>query len=184
MARWFFEPGHTAAEFSVRHMMVTLVRGHFKDIHGTLVFDPADPAATSVEVTIEAAGIWTGEAARDAHLKSEDFLDVEKHPKITFAGKQIELAGAAEAVLTGELTIRGITRTVPLRVHYLGQWQTPWWEDGVDKGPKSRAGFAATTTINRHDFGVSWNSALDRGGVVVGNMVEITIDAEAILQEG
>src|SRR5918999_3882900 len=184
VATWFFEPGHTAAEFSVRHMMVTFVRGHFKDIHGTLVFDPADPGATSVEATIEAAGIWTGEAARDAHLKSEDFLDVEKHPRITFAGKQVELAGADEAVLTGELTIRGITRTVPLRVHYLGQWQTPWWEDGVDKGPKSRAGFATTTTINRHDFGVSWNSALERGGVVVGNMVEITIDAEAILQEG
>jgi polyisoprenoid-binding protein YceI len=76
-----------------------------------------------------------------------------------------------------------VTRTVPLRVQYLGQWQTPWWEDGVDKGPKTRAGFVATATINRHDFGVSWNGALDRGGVVVGNTVEITIDAEAILQE-
>ena len=78
MSKWFFEPGHTAAEFCVRHMMVTFVRGHFKDIHGTLVFDPADPGATSVEATIEASGIWTGEAARDTHLKSEDFLDVEK----------------------------------------------------------------------------------------------------------
>jgi len=85
--------------------------------------------------------------------------------------------------LTGDLTIRGITRTVPLRVRYLGQWQTPWWEDGVDKGPKARTGFTATATINRHDFGVSWNSTLDRGGVVVGNRVDITIDAEAILQE-
>jgi polyisoprenoid-binding protein YceI len=164
-------------------MMVTFVRGHFKDIHGTLVFDPADPAATSVEATIESAGIWTGEAARDDHLRSADFLDVKKHPKITFAGKQVELAGADEVVLTGALTIRGVTRTVPLRVRYLGQWQTPWWEDGVDKGPKARAGFTASATINRHDFGVSWNSTLDRGGVVVGNMVEITIDAEAILQE-
>jgi polyisoprenoid-binding protein YceI len=109
---------------------------------------------------------------------------VEKHPTITFAGKHVELAGANEAVLTGELTIRGITRTVPLRVHYLGQWQTPWWEDGVDKGPKTRAGFTASARINRHDFGVRWNSTLDRGGIVVGNMVEITIDAEAILQEG
>jgi polyisoprenoid-binding protein YceI len=181
VATWFFEPGHTAAEFCVRHMMVTFVRGHFKDIHGTLVFDPANPVATSVEATIEASGIWTGEAGRDTHLKSEDFLDVEKFPTITFAARHVELAGANEAVLRGELTIRGITRTVPLRVHYLGQWPTPWWEDGVDKGPKIRAGFAATTTINRHDFGVSWNSTLDRGGVVVGNMVEITIDAEAIL---
>jgi polyisoprenoid-binding protein YceI len=149
----------------------------------TLVFDPANPGATSVEDTIDAGGIWTGEADRDTHLKSADFLDVEKYPKITFAGKQVEVAGADEAILTGELTIRGVTRTVPLRVRYLGQWQTPWWEDGVDKGPKARAGFTATATINRQDFGVSWNSTLDRGGVVVGNMVEITIDAEAILQE-
>jgi polyisoprenoid-binding protein YceI len=183
MAKWFFEPGHTAAEFAVRHMMVTFVRGHFKDVHGTLVFDPLNPSATSVEATIEAAGIWTGESDRDAHLKSEDFLHVDKHPKITFVGKQVELAGATEAVVTGELTVRGVSRTVPLRVQYLGQWQTPWWEDGMDKGPKTRAGFTASATINRHDFGVSWNSALDKGGVVVGNMVEITIDAEAILQE-
>lgn len=183
MAKWFFEPGHTAAEFSARHMMVTFVRGHFKNVHGTLVFDPANPSAASVEVTIDAAGIWTGEADRDAHLRSADFLDVEKHPKITFKGNRVELVGANEAVLTGELTIRGVTRAVPLRVQYLGQWQTPWWEDGVDKGPKTRAGFVATTSINRHDFGVSWNGSLDRGGVVVGNTVEITIDAEAILQE-
>ena len=183
MAKWFFEPGHTAAEFCVRHMMVTYVRGHFKNVHGTLDFDPANPSAASVEGTIDAAGIWTGEADRDAHLKSADFLDVEQHPNIIFKGKQVEIAGASDAVLTGELTIRGVTRSVPLRVHYLGQWQTPWWEDGVDKGPKTRAGFIATTTINRRDFGVSWNASLDRGGVVVGNMVEITIDAEAILQE-
>jgi polyisoprenoid-binding protein YceI len=183
MAKWFFEPGHTAAEFSARHMMVTFVRGHFKNVHGTLVFDPANPSAASVEVTIDAAGIWTGEADRDAHLRSADFLDVEKHPKIIFKGNRVELAGANEGVLTGDLTIRGVTRAVPLRVQYLGQWQTPWWEDEVDKGPKARAGFVATTSINRHDFGVSWNGTLDRGGVVVGNTVEITIDAEAILQE-
>jgi polyisoprenoid-binding protein YceI len=85
--------------------------------------------------------------------------------------------------VSGDLTIRGITRSVSLRVRYLGQWQTPWWEDGVDKGPKTRAGFTATTTIDRHDFGVSWNAPLDRGGLVVGNIVEITIDAEAILEE-
>jgi len=183
MAKWFFEPGHTAAEFCVRHMMVTSVRGHFKNIHGTLFFDPANPKAASVEATIEAAGIWTGEADRDAHLKSADFLDVKNHPNISFTGKQVEIVGASDAILTGELTIRGVTRMVPLHVLYLGQWETPWWEDGVDKGPKSRAGFVATATIKRHDFGVSWNATLDRGGVVIGNMVAITIDAEAILEE-
>jgi polyisoprenoid-binding protein YceI len=99
MAKWFFEPGHTAAEFSVRHMMVTHVRGHFKNVHGTLVFDPAEPRATSVEVTIDAAGIWTGEADRDTHLKSADFLDVEHHPKITFKGNQVEVTGRATRFL-------------------------------------------------------------------------------------
>ena len=183
MVRWFFEPGHTAVEFCVRHMMVTYVRGHFKNVHGTLIFDPANPRAASVEVTIDAAGIWTGEADRDAHLKSADFLDVEHHPKITFTGNHVEVIGENDTVLTGELTIREITRTVALRVHYLGQWQTPWWEDGVDKGPKTRAGFMATATINRHDFGVSWNARLENEGVVVGITIEITIDAEAILQE-
>ena len=183
MAKWFFEPGHTAAEFCARHMMVTYVRGHFKNIRGVLFYDPANPRASSVEVTIDASGLWTGEPDGDAHLKSVDFLDVEKHPRIVFKTTQVELTGATDAVLTGELTIRGVTRTVPLRVHYLGEWQTPWWEDGVDKGPKTRAGFVATTSINRHEFGVSWNGSLDRGGIGVGNTVEITIDAEAILDE-
>ena len=183
MASWFFEPGHTAAEFCVRHMMVTYVRGHFKNVRGTLIFDPANPTAASVEVTIDASGLWTGDADRDAHLKSSDFLDVEKHPTITFKGNQVQITGASDAVLTGEFTLRGVTRTVPLRVHYLGQWQTPWWEDGVDKGPKTRAGFVAKTTINRHDFGVSWNGPLEKGGVVVGDLVYITIDAEAVLTE-
>jgi polyisoprenoid-binding protein YceI len=182
MAKWIFEPGHTAAEFCARHMMVTYVRGHFKNVRGTLVYDHAKPRASSVEVTIDAAGIWTGEPDRDAHLRSADFLDVEHYPNITFTGDQVELLGANEASLSGELTIRGVTRTVTLHVHYLGQWQTPWWEDGVDKGPKTRAGFTANTVINRLDFGVSWNAPLEQEGFVVGNTVEITIDAEAILE--
>ena len=109
MAKWFFEPGHTAAEFSVRHMMVTFVRGHFKNAHGTLVFDPANPRDASVEVTIDSAGIWTGEADRDAHLKSADFLDVEKHPKIVFKGNQVELTGATY----GEVAVGDISTYVP-----------------------------------------------------------------------
>jgi polyisoprenoid-binding protein YceI len=114
-------------------------------------------------------------------LRSPDFLDVERFPQITFRGSDVRLRGANEAVMLGELTIRGVTKVVGLDVHYLGQWQTPWWEDGVDKGPKTRAGFLATTRINRQDFEVRWNSVLDQGGVVVGNEVTITIDAEAIL---
>jgi len=180
MANWAFEPGHTAAEFSVRHMMVTEVRGHFKNVRGKLVFDPENVREASVEVTIDAASLWTGEPDRDGHLKSADFLDVAHYPQITYRGKEVQQLGCHDYLLTGELTIRGVSRTVPLHVSYLGQWQTPWWEDGVDKGPKTRAGFVATTEINRHDFGVNWNSPLDRGGVVVGSTVRITIDAEAI----
>ncbi len=182
MAKWFFEPGHTSAEFCARHMMVTYVRGHFKNIRGSLIFDPANPSAASVEVTIDAAGLWTGEPDRDAHLRSADFLDVANFPTITFKGNHVEVIGESEGTITGDLRIRGITRSVPLQVRFLGRWQTPWWEDGVDKGPKTRAGFSATTTINRHEFGVSWNAPLDKGGVVVGSLVEITIDAEAILE--
>jgi polyisoprenoid-binding protein YceI len=181
MAKWFFEPGHTAAEFRARHMMVSWVRGHFKDIHGTLEFDPENPRAASVEATIDARKLWSGEPDRDAHLKSAEFLDVENHPTITFRSTGVELRGADEARLRGDLTIRGVTKSVTLDVRALGQWQTPWWEDGVDKGPRTRAGFVATTRINRHDFGVSWNSILDRGGIVVSDDVDITIDVEAIL---
>jgi polyisoprenoid-binding protein YceI len=183
MSHWVFEPGHTAAEFSVRHMMVTHVRGHFKNVHGTLDFDPASPTSAHVEAVIDARGLWSGEPDRDTHLKSADFLDVEHYPEIRFRSGPVRLGGADEAVVRGDLTIRGVTRPVDLLVRYLGQWQTPWWEDGVDKGPKTRAGFVATTRFNRHDFGVSWNSVLDRGGVVVGDDVTITIDAEAILDD-
>ncbi len=181
MAKWTFEPGHTAAEFRARHMMVSYVRGHFKNVHGRLVFDPASPQDSEVEATIDARGIWTGEPNRDAHLRSADFLDVDNYPEITFRGNQVEVLGNHDYNVTGELTIRGVTRPATLRVRYLGQWQTPWWEDGVDKGPKVRAGFVAETAISRHDFGVSWNDTMDRGGIVVGNAVHISIDVEAIL---
>ena len=130
MAKWTFEPGHTAAEFSARHMMVSNVRGHFKDVHGTLNFDPKSPASSSVEVVIDARQIWTGEPARDAHLRSADFLDVENFPEIRFCGNQVVVIGEVDYRVTGNLTIRGVARPVTLEVHYLGQWQTPWWEDG------------------------------------------------------
>ena len=183
MATWTFEPGHTAAEFCVRHMMVTFVRGHFPDVHGSLEFDPADPKGLSVEVNIDASRIWSGEEDRDGHLRNEDFLDVANHPHITFKGDDVEVMGDHDFVVTGDLTIRGVSRRVPLKVTYLGQWPTPWWEDGEDKGPKMRAGFTAVTSINRQDFGISWDGELDRGGSVVGGTVQITVDAEAILDD-
>jgi len=184
MAKWIFEPGHTAAEFRARHMMVTYVRGHFKNIQGTLVFDPEDPSTSSDEVRIDASGIWTGVEQRDDHLRSADFLDAENHPQITFKGNQVEVNGEHDFAATGDLTIRGVTCEAVLNVSYLGQWETPWWEDGADKGPKTRAGFLATTRINRQEFGVSWQDKMARGGIVVGNEIDITIDVEAVLEDG
>ncbi len=181
MAEWFLEPGHTSAGFCARHMMVCYVRGHIKIVRGRIVFDPKNPRDSRVEVQMDARSIWTGEPDRDAHLRSADFLDVEHYPQILFTGDKVEVIGDHDFLVTGRLTIRGVTRATILKVRYLGQWVTPWWEGGIDKGPKTRAGFLAETTVNRHDFGVSWNSALDKGGVVVGDWVDITIDAEAIL---
>ena len=183
MAKWTFEPGHTAAEFRARHMMVTYVRGHFKNIHGTLDFDPERPSNSSVKVQIDAREIWTGVKERDDHLRSADFLDVEHYPQITFEGNQVEVKGGHDFAVTGDLTIRGVTRKATLNVRYLGQWETPWWEDGINKGPKTRAGFVATTQINRQDFGVSWQDIMDRGGIVVGNDIDIALDVEAILED-
>lgn len=161
-------------------MMVTHVRGHFTKIHGQIEFDPDDLNRGSVEARIDASTLWTGDEARDAHLSSGDFLDVANHPEITFRGDKVEARGCHEVRVVGELTLRGVIREVPLDVRYLGSWETPYWEDGVDKGPVRRAGFLATTTINRHDFGVSWEGTLDGGGVVVSDDVEIIIDVEAL----
>lgn len=183
MEKWTFEPGHTAAEFRARHMMVTWVRGHFKNVHGTMEFDPENPARSSLEVTMNAKEIWTGEPERDAHLRSADFLDAENHPTITFKGNQVEQTGCNNYKVTGDLTIRGVTRKATLDVRYLGQWKTPFWEGGVDKGPITRAGFLANAVINRHDFGVSWNDTMEKGGLVVSNEVFITIDVEALLEK-
>src|SRR5260370_5756709 len=180
---WTFEPGHTAAEFCVRHMMLTHVCGDFKNVHGRLRFDPKDAAHSAVSAKIDTRNLWSGDPERDAHLRSADFLDVEKHPEITFTGDQVEVLGGHDYLVMGDLTVHGITRKIPLKVTYLGQWQTPWWEGGVDKCPKNRAGVVATTEIKRHDLGVSWNSPLNRNVIVVGTIVPITIDAEAILSE-
>lgn len=179
-SKWTFEPGHTAAEFRARHMMVTYVRGHFKNIEGTLEFDFENPLDVVVEATIDASTLWTGEPDRDAHLRHADFLDVDNHPTITFKGGEVGQIGNNHFTLTGDLTLRGITRKVSFDVTYLGQWDTSYWVGDKDLGPIRRAGFEATTRINRHDFGVSWNSPMDKGGIVVGNEVEIVIDLEVL----
>jgi polyisoprenoid-binding protein YceI len=183
MATWIFEPGHTEAEFRARHMMVTWVRGLFKDIHGQLELDWDDCLNATFEGEIDAAGIWTGEPARDAHLRSADFFDVENHPKMAFNGRFIERSSATTFVGDVELTIRGVTNTVPLDVHYLGEWRTPFWADGENRGELRRIGFDARARINRHDFGVSWQDEIPGGGVVVSNEIDLILDVEAILLE-
>ena len=147
MARWSFEPGHTAAEFCVRHMMVTHVRGHFKNAHGSIEFDPGLPEASRVEATIDARGLWSGEPDRDAHLRSPDFLDVQRFPEITFTSSLVSLTSPNEALVHGALTIRGITKPVTLDVLSRGLWETRWWVVGVDNGPWTRAEFVATARI-------------------------------------
>ncbi|MHB8823497.1 MAG: YceI family protein [Thiobacillus sp.] len=183
MTKWIFESGHSDAAFAVRHMMVSHMRGLFKNVHGSMDFDPDNPAGTAaVEATINAAGIWTGDDERDAHLRGADFLNVETHPEIAFRSTEVRCAGEADFIVTGDLALRGVTRPVVLATHYLGRWQCPYWEGGKDLGPTTRIGFVATTAINRHHFGVSWNAPLDRGGVVVGDEVAITLDVEAIAE--
>ena len=180
MTTWIFEPGHTEAEFRARHMMVTWVRGMFKDVHGRLEFDWDSCLAATFEGEMDATKIWTGEPERDAHLRSADFFDVENHPKIVFSGRFTERTGDIHFKAEAELTIRGTTQTVPLDVAYLGQWETPFWVGDENKGTMRRVGFEARTRLNRHDFGVSWQDTLPGGGVVASEEIEISLDIEAI----
>ena len=183
MATWIFEPGHTEAEFRARHMMVTWVRGLFKDIRGTVEFDRDRRMTTRFEGQIDAMRIWTGENDRDAHLRSADFFDVENRPAINFAGRFTERIGDSNFKGEADLTIRGATATIPLDIAWMGEWNTPFWVGDENRGELRRIGFEATTGLNRYDFGVSWQDELPNGGVVVSNWTEIIIDAEAILLE-
>ncbi|MGA8535045.1 MAG: YceI family protein [Candidatus Tumulicola sp.] len=181
--KWTFEPGHSAAEFRARHMMVTWVRGAFKNLHGQLEFDPAHPEKLAVETIIDTSTCWTGEPMRDDHLRSPDFLSCERFPQMRFKSTGVALIGKVDYRVTGNLTIRDATRPVILDVRFLGTWETPWWEDGVDKGPKSRAGFTARTRIDRYDFGVNWNDTMPDGGIVVSRQIDIVLDVEAIKED-
>jgi polyisoprenoid-binding protein YceI len=173
MPSYNIDSAHTAANFTVRHMMVTNVRGGFEKVSGTLNFDPANPATSSVDVTIDVASINTGVADRDNHLRSADFFEAEKYPAITFKSTKVEPTGDNTAKVTGDLTIRDVTKSVVLDVEFLGQTASPFGD--------TRIGFEASTAVNREDFGLTWNVALEAGGVLVGKDIKISIDAEAIL---
>jgi polyisoprenoid-binding protein YceI len=183
MARWIFEPGHTEAEFRARHMMVTWVRGLFKDIHGKIEFELDDPLAARFAGEIAARGLWSGEPTRDAHLRSDDFLAVETHPLITFSGRFVERIGDTHFKAVADTTIRGVTREITLDAAYLGSWETPFWVGDENKGTLRRIGFEATGRIERRDFGVSWQDEIPGGGVVASYEIQLTLDVEAINED-
>jgi polyisoprenoid-binding protein YceI len=169
---WNLDTTHSGINFSVRHMVFAKVRGRFGAWSGSVRLDPNDLTGARVEVEIDAASIDTGVADRDDHLRSADFLDVDSYPKLGFKSTKVETAGGDRYRVHGELTIRDVTREVVLDVEHGGQAVDPWGN--------TRAAFAATTSINRADFGLTWNQVLEAGGVLVGDRIDIEIEVQAV----
>lgn len=173
---WNIDPVHSTAEFKVKHMMITNVKGQFTPVTGVLKLDEGDVTKSQVEATIDAGSINTRDADRDTHLKSGDFLHVEKFPTLKFTSTLVTRKGEDELAVEGDLTIRGVTRKVVFSVEGpTAAAKDPWGN--------TRIGFSATTKINRKDFGLTWNAALETGGILVGDDVTITLDVEAIKGE-
>jgi len=172
---WKIDPAHTAAQFAVKHMMISTVRGEFKGVTGTIVWDDQDLSKSSVDVTIDAKTVNTGEEKRDQDLRSANFFEVDKYPTLTFKSKKVESAGDGKLKVTGDLTMHGVTKEVVLEVEGpSAAVKDPWGN--------TRSAAGATTKLNRQDFGVKWNANLDGGGVVVSDTVTITIDLEMTKQ--
>jgi polyisoprenoid-binding protein YceI len=171
--QWLLDAGHSAVGFSVRHLMITNVRGEFEKFRAAVVYDAARPETTRIEATIDVASINTREAKRDADLKGELFFDADKHPQMTFVSKSVRAAGEGQLEVTGDLTLRGTTREVALSVRDISGVQT-------DMRGNQRIGATATARIKRSDFGMTWNKALETGGVVVGDVVTITVEASLV----
>jgi polyisoprenoid-binding protein YceI len=172
LTTWNIDPAHSHVEFSVKHLMISTVRGRFGIVRGTIQSDDADPAKGQAEIEIDVDSIDTRESRRDAHLRSADFFDVEKFPKITFRSTRLTDVKGDRFRLVGDLTIHGVTREVALDATSEGRARDPWGGE--------RAGFSATTKIKRSDFGLTWNQALETGGVVVGDDVKISLDVEIV----
>ena len=166
------DQSHSEIQFSARHMMVSKVRGVFDKWDGTIALDPANPAKTTVDITIDAASINTKDAQRDGHLRSPDFLNVEKFPSVTFKSSKVEVTGDNTAKLTGDLTLSGVTKPAVLDVEYQGNAKSPWGTTNY--------GFSAHTKINREDWGLTWNAALETGGWLVGKEISIDIELELV----
>jgi len=170
--KWNFDPVHSDIGFSVRHLMISKVRGRFQKWSGALFVDETDLANSKVEASIEAASIDTREQQRDDHLRSPDFFDAANHPTLTFQSTRVEKTSEDEYKVTGNLTIRGVAREIALAVEFLGRSKDPW--GGL------RMGFSAKTSIDRRDFGLTFNMPLDGGGVVVGDRVDIVLEIEVV----
>lgn len=172
---WQIDASHSHVQFTVRHMMISKVRGSFEEFNGTVAFNEENPEASSVNVTIDANSINTRDGQRDGHLRSGDFLKVEDYPTITFQSSRIEKTGTKTGKIYGDLTIRGVSKPVVLETEFVGKAKSPW-------GTIS-AGFNASTTFNRKDWGLEWNAALETGGVLVGEEVKVEIEVELVYQE-
>ena len=170
---WKLDPAHSSAEFKVRHMMISWVKGRISGLNGTLTEHTVDATLSSVEATIDVSTISTGDPQRDGHLKSADFFDVEKYPTMTFKSTKVERKGEGEYAVTGDLTIHGETKPVTFNVEGPSAPATDPWGN-------TRIGLSASTKINRKDFGLNWNAALETGGFLVGEEVQITLDAQFI----
>jgi polyisoprenoid-binding protein YceI len=170
---WNIDPAHSSAEFKVKHMMIANVKGYFTKVSGVLVRDESDPKKDRVEATIEAASIQTRDEQRDAHLKSADFFHVEKFPTLHFKSTEVSVVGEGELSVEGELTIHGVTK----KVRFAVEGPTP---PAKDPWGNTRIGLSATTKINRKDFDLTWNAALETGGILVGDDVTITMDAQFV----
>jgi len=171
---WNIDPAHTMVEFSVRHMMISNVKGVFRKTTGTITANGTDPNSVQIDATIDASSIDTRVEKRDNHLKSDAFLDVARYPTITFKSTKVEADGPDKWKVTGDLTLHGVTKPVVLEVSNTAPIKDPYG--------KTRAGASATTTINRKDFGVSFNQPMEAGGVLIGDDVAITIEVEAVKQ--
>ncbi len=174
MTSWNIDQAHTHLQFSARHMMISKVRGEFEKFSGVVNFDEENPENTTVDVQIDVSSINTREEQRDTHLRSADFFDAENYPVMNFKSKRVELIDDTHAKLVGDLTIKDVTREVVLDVEFVGKVVNPWG--------KEAAGFNATTTINRKDWGLNWNVALETGGWLVGEKIRIDIELELIKQ--
>lgn len=170
---WKIDPAHSSAEFKVKHMMISNVKGSFSGLNGTLIEDTADPTRSRVEATIDVTTISTGDAQRDTHLKSADFFEAETHQHMTFKSTKVEKKGEGEYAVTGDLTVHGVTKPVTFQVEGPSA-------PGKDPWGNTRIGLSATTKINRKDFGLTWNSALETGGILVGEDVQISLEVQFI----